>query len=174
MTKSVRPGSRYFSVPLSRRAWCQTVGAAAFAAAGGGWLRRLAADVIEHPERKRNCILLWMNGGPSTIDLWDLKPGHANGGPGREIATKTPGLKIGELLPKMAGWSDHMAIVRSMQTKEGDHGRATYLLKTGNLPQGPIQYPMMGGLLAKELADPKVDWPVTSASRPRSGIAHSV
>jgi hypothetical protein len=119
----------------------------------------LAADVIERPKRKRNCILLWMNGGPSTIDLWDLKPGHANGGPGREIATKTPGLKIGELLPKIAGWSDHMAIIRSMHTKEGDHGRATFLLKTGNLPQGPIQYPTLGGLLAKELADPKVDLP---------------
>ena len=144
---------------LSRRAWCQGLSAAALAATNGGWLRRLAADVAKQPERKRNCILLWMNGGPSTIDLWDLKPGHANGGPGREIATKTPGLKFGELLPKMAAWSNQMAIVRSMHTKEGDHGRATYLLRTGNLPQGPVNYPTLGGLLAKELADPKVDLP---------------
>jgi Protein of unknown function (DUF1501) len=143
---------------LTRRAWGQTVLGAALAGSGG-WLCSLAADVSNRPDRKRNCILLWMNGGPSTIDLWDVKPGHPNAGPVRDIATKTPGLHFGELLPNMAKWSDHLAIIRSMHTKEGDHGRATYLLRTGNLPQGPIQYPTIGGLLAKELANPNVDLP---------------
>ncbi len=78
------------------------------------------------PERKRNCILLWMNGGPSTIDLWDLKPGHANGGPVREIATKTPGLKISELLPKMAGWSDHHGD-RPVHAHQGGRSRSRHL-----------------------------------------------
>ena len=142
---------------LSRRGFCQA--AAGSLAAGSGWLRSLAADVNKRPERKRNCILLWMGGGPSTIDLWDVKPGQVNAGPVRDIATKTPGLRFGELLPNMAKWSEQMAIIRSMQTKEGDHGRATFLLRTGSLPQGPIQYPTIGSLLAKELGDSSIDLP---------------
>jgi hypothetical protein len=158
MSKQIGMTYSEFGRSLTRRAWGQTVLGAALAGSGG-WLRSLAADVSNRPDRKHNCILLWMNGGPSTIDLWDVKPGHRNAGPVRDIATKTPGLRFGELLPNMANWSDHLAIIRSMHTKEGDHGRATYLLRTGNLPQGPIQYPTIGGLLAKELANPNVDLP---------------
>ena len=46
---------------------------------------------------------------------------------------------------------EHMAVIRSMSTKEGDHGRATFLLRTGYAPQGPIHYPCLGSLVAKEL-----------------------
>jgi uncharacterized protein (DUF1501 family) len=127
--------------------------------ASSGWLPTFAADAAHNPQRRRSCILLWMNGGPSTIDLWDVKSGHANGGPTKQIATTVPGLRIGELLPKMARWADRLAIVRSMRTKEGDHGRATYLLRTGNLPMGAIQYPMLGSSVAKELADTNLDLP---------------
>ncbi len=52
--------------------------------------------------RKRSCILLWMNGGPSQMDTFDLKPGHENGGTFKEIATSVPGIKISEHLPKVA------------------------------------------------------------------------
>ena len=76
-----------------------------------GWLGQLARAAANDPKRKRSCILLWMSGGPSTIDLWDLKPEHANGGPYKEIATKAPGLKIGEHLPKMAEHADRFAII---------------------------------------------------------------
>jgi hypothetical protein len=62
-----------------------------------------------------------------------------------------PGIKISEHLPRIATFMDKMAIIRSMKTQEGDHGRATFLLRTGYLPQGPIQYPPLGALLAKEL-----------------------
>ena len=72
-----------------------------------------------------------MAGGPSTIDLLDLKPGHENGGPFREIATATPGVRIGELLPRVADNMNDMAIIRSMTTREGDHGRAAYMLPHG-------------------------------------------
>ena len=46
-----------------------------------GWLGPLATTLAAEPSRHRSCILLWMNGGPSTIDMWDLKPGNPNGGP---------------------------------------------------------------------------------------------
>ena len=93
-----------------------------------GWMDTFAADAAKHPQRKKAVILLWMNGGPSTIDLWDLKVGHANGGPFKEIATAAPGVKISEHLPKMARHMNDMALIRGMSTKEGDHTRATYLL----------------------------------------------
>src|SRR6478672_7860047 len=112
-----------------------------------GWLPAFAAETAQNPQRKRSCILLWMGGGPSTIDLFDLKPGHANGGPFKEIEA-APDLKIGEHLPKLAKHGKSLDVVRSMTSKEGDHGRATYLMRTGNLPQGALQFPSIGSLLS--------------------------
>jgi len=95
-----------------------------------------------------------MNGGPSTIDLWDLKPGHPHGGPFREIQTQSAGVKISEHLPRLARWSDHLAIVRSLTSREGDHERATHLMRTGYAPQGAIQFPWFGALAAQGQSDP--------------------
>ena len=53
----------------------------------------------------------------------------------------------------------NLAIIRSMSTKEGDHGRATYYLRTGYLPQGPIRYPTLGSLVANELDDESAELP---------------
>src|SRR5205807_9281112 len=116
---------------LSRRAWLGRCSLAMAGLAASGWLSDLAADAVADPQRKRSCILLWMSGGPSQTDTFDLKPGHDNGGPFKEIPTATPGIRISEHLPKIARFMDHMALVRSMSTKEGDHGRATHLLRTG-------------------------------------------
>src|SRR5580693_5825262 len=136
---------------LTRREWMKLSAAGVLGGSLSGGLPRLAADAASNPQRKRSCILLWMSGGPSQMDTFDLKPGHANGGPFKEIATSVPGIKIGEHLPKVARHMEHMALVRSMSTKEGDHQRATFYLRTGYLPQGPIQYPSLGSLISKEL-----------------------
>ena len=136
---------------LSRREWLRLSAAGVVGWSLSGWLGRLAADTAKDPQRKRACILLWMNGGPSQMDTFDLKPGHANGGPYKEIATSVPGIKISEHLPKLAKHANQMALIRSMSTKEGDHTRATYFLRTGYLPQGPIEYPAISSLVAKEL-----------------------
>jgi hypothetical protein len=85
------------------------------------------------------------------MDTFDLKPGHANGGPYKEIETAVPGIHISEHLPKIATHMEDMVLVRSMSTKEGDHQRATFYLRTGYLPQGPVQYPPLGALVSKEL-----------------------
>jgi uncharacterized protein (DUF1501 family) len=138
---------------LSRRDWLRLTTAGALGASTSGWFEALAADAAGDPRRKRSCILLWMSGGPSQLDTFDLKPGHANAGPFKPIATRVPGIRISEHFPKIARYTDHMAIVRSMTSKEGDHGRATFLLRTGYLPQGPIQYPSLGALVSKELGD---------------------
>ncbi len=143
---------------LSRRESLRLAAAGIAGCSFSGWLETLADDVAANPARRRSCILLWMNGGPSQMDTFDLKPGHANGGPFKEIESSVPGVRISEHLPKLAKQMEHVAIVRSMSTKEGDHSRATYLMRTGYLQQGPIRYPSLGSLVAKELGsgDPEL------------------
>jgi hypothetical protein len=136
---------------LSRREWFKLAAAGVGAGCLSGWMAPFAAAAAKDPARKRSCILLWMNGGPSQMDTFDLKPGHANGGPFKEIETSAPGLKISEHLPKIAKFGDKMAVIRGMSTKEGDHARATHLMRNGYLPQGEIQFPTLGSLVAKEL-----------------------
>ncbi|MGL4419314.1 MAG: DUF1501 domain-containing protein [Gemmataceae bacterium] len=124
-----------------------------------GWMAPLARAIADDKQRRRSCILLWMNGGPSTIDLWDLKPGHENGGPSKETATAVPGIRISEHLPELARQMNNMAILRGMSTKEGDHVRGAYLMRTGQLPAGAIQYPSIGSLLSKELGNAQAELP---------------
>jgi hypothetical protein len=144
---------------LSRRHLLKLAAAGFAACSSSGWLEGLAAAAADDPQRKRSCILLWMNGGPSTIDMWDLKPGRPTGGPFEEVATSVPGVRIGQHLPRLAQRMEHLAILRSMSTKEADHGRATFLMRTGYLPGGPIHYPSIGALVSKELERPGSDMP---------------
>jgi uncharacterized protein (DUF1501 family) len=138
---------------LSRRQWLEYSTATILGCSMSGWLGRLAADTAADPQRKRACILLWMAGGPTQMDTFDLKPGHANGGPYKEIDTNVAGIKISEHLPKLSRHMDRMVLVRSMSTKEADHTRATYYLRTGYQPLGMVQYPPLGALVAHELGD---------------------
>jgi hypothetical protein len=138
---------------LSRRDWLRLTAFGATGAALSGWMESLANAATTHPQRKRACILLWMTGGPSQMDTFDLKPGHANGGPFQAIATSVPGIEISEHLPKVARWMHRMAMVRSMKSGEGEHQRATLFLHTGYPPQGPVKYPTLGSVVAKELGD---------------------
>jgi Protein of unknown function (DUF1501) len=144
---------------LSRRDWLRLSTAGVVGVSMSGWLEALAQDAAKNPQRKRSCILLWMDGGPTQTDTFDMKPDHPNGGEFKPIATNVTGMQISQHLPKIAKFGDRMAIIRSMQTKEGDHGRATFLMRTGYLPQGPIQYPTLGSLISKELGSDENDLP---------------
>jgi hypothetical protein len=116
-----------------------------------GWLPRLAR-AVQGQGARRSCILLWMAGGASQTDTFDLKPGHKNGGPFHEIATAVPGIHISEHLPGLASQMQDLAIIRSMSTSEGDHQRGTRLMMTGYRPSGGgVDYPVLGSLVAKEL-----------------------
>src|SRR5262245_3581147 len=107
---------------LSRRALLRGAVATSVLGPASGWLNRLAVEAATNSSRKRSCILLWMAGGPSQMDTFDLKPGTDNGGPIQEIETNVPGIRISEHLPALSQQLQHLAIIRSMQTKEGDHG----------------------------------------------------
>lgn len=141
--------------PWSRRDWMKMSGLSLLGASSSGWLSALAARAAEEPSTKpkRHCILLWMAGGPAQTDTFDMKPEHANGGEFSAIETNVPGIRISQHLPQLALHAEKLALVRSLSTKEGDHGRGTYLMRTGRQPQGPIAYPSIGAVLGKELGD---------------------
>ncbi len=141
-----------FASPVDRRRFLR-VGGVSVGATLAGWFGGLSNVLAADPKRKRACILLWMNGGPSQMDTFDLKPGHDNGGPFKEIATAVTGVRISEHLPKLAERMKHVGLVRSMTSKEGDHGQATYLAHTGYPSRGPIRYPSVGAVVAKHLGD---------------------
>lgn len=144
---------------FSRRDWLKHAGLGLLGASCSGWFPLLADDLAKHKDRSRAVILLWMSGGPSQLDTFDPKPEHKNGGQFKPIDTSVPGIQISEHLPKLAKLMEHISLVRSMSTKEGDHGRATYLLRTGYLPQGPIKYPTLGSSLSKELGQETAEIP---------------
>ena len=137
--------------PISRRELLKLSAAGVVGYSLSGWMEALADQATNNPQRRRSCILLWMNGGPSQTDTFDMKPDHANGGQFRPIQTNVTGIQISEHLPRLARNMDKMAIIRSMTSREGDHGRGTFLMRTGYLPQGPVNYPTMGSFLSKEI-----------------------
>jgi hypothetical protein len=151
----------------SRRNWMRHTLGGGTALSMSGWLSDLAAVAADSPQRKRSCIVLWMGGGPTQTDTFDMKPGHANGGPFQEIATSVPDIRISEHLPQVAAQMQHLAVVRSMSTREGDHGRATFHLRTGKVPQGSIEFPTLGSLVSKERDDPTADLPNYVSITPR-------
>ena len=135
----------------SRRDWLKISLASAFGVSYSGWFPQLA-QAAAGQQKPKACIVLWMSGGPSQTDTFDLKPGHDNGGPFEEIETSVPGIRISEHLPGLAKQMQDMAIIRGMNTTEGDHGRGTQLMLTGYRPgQAAVQYPTLGSLVSKEI-----------------------
>ncbi|QEG43597.1 DUF1501 domain-containing protein [Roseimaritima ulvae] len=135
----------------SRRQIMQIAAASLAGISGSGWLPRLAA-ASEGKRPPKACILLWMPGGPSQLETLDPKPGHRNGGPTEAIATSVPGIQLSQNLPRLGKQMQDVALIRSMQTREGDHGRATQLMQTGYRPLGGmIEYPVLGSLVAHRL-----------------------
>jgi uncharacterized protein (DUF1501 family) len=139
---------------LSRRALlgAGAVGSAALAADMSGLnLLRSPALASELKSQQKRVILLWLAGGASQLETWDPKPGRPTGGPFRAIPTAVPGIHISELMPKMAARMKHTAIVRSLDTKNGDHGGASRLMHLGRRDEPNVKYPDLGAMLAREL-----------------------
>ena len=99
----------------------------------------------------KSAILLWMSGGPPTIDIWDLKPGATTGGPFKPIPTTGEG-QICEHMPLLAKQMHNLSIVRSMSTREADHMRGRYYMHTGYVPNPNIEHPSYGAVVAHEMA----------------------
>ncbi len=123
-----------------------------------GMMPRLAAAAAAGG-RRRACIILWMSGGPSQTDTFDMKPNHENGGEFSEIATNVPGIRFSEHLPELSKHADKMAIVRTLTSKEGDHERGSYLLQTGQKMGGPIKPPALRSRLGHQLSPDRTTLP---------------
>lgn len=117
------------------------------------FVNSISANANELKKKNRSAILLWMGGGPSTIDMWDLKPGSPTGGLFRPINTNADGIQICEHLPMLAKNMDKLSIVRNMSTREADHTRGRYYLHTGYVPSPTIDYPSYGSVISHELSD---------------------
>lgn len=155
MTQPQLTNSGLFNPMLGRRAFlgAATAGAAALAADMSG------VDILKHPlladelkKQDKHVILLWLAGGASQFETWDPKPGRPTGGPFRAIDTNVPGIRISELMPKLAQRMQYTGIVRSLNTRNADHGGGTKLMESGRLPEGGLDYPDLGSILAHELA----------------------
>jgi len=109
--------------------------------------------------RIKNCIFLYMNGGPSHIDTFDPKPNSLAGGDFKSIKTAVKELNICEHLPQLAEQASHLTVIRSMSSREGNHNRARYLVHTGYSPQGSMKHPGLGSIIASNFEDIDYDLP---------------
>jgi uncharacterized protein (DUF1501 family) len=121
---------------------------AAVSLPGLSFLADLRVRAAEMKKKQKSLIILWMSGGPTTIDLWDMKPGTTNGGDHRPKPTAASGVEITEHLPIVASQFKHLSIVRSLSTTEGDHARGTFLMNHGRRPDPLVAYPSIGSILA--------------------------
>ncbi|MBT3210616.1 MAG: DUF1501 domain-containing protein [Planctomycetaceae bacterium] len=127
-------------------------GLAALSTSFASFANSLLANAEDLKKRQKSAILLWMGGGPSTMDIWDLKPGQATGGPFKQISTSADGIAISEHMPMTARQMHHLSIVRSMSTREADHQRGRYYMHTGFVPNPNVEHPGYGSVIAHELA----------------------
>lgn len=151
--------------PIDRRSWLKIGGLSLGALVSGlePNLARLFAAEEAASQRRRSLskdfsvILFWANGGPSHLDLFDLKPGAPAEirGPFRPIRTNVPGMDITERLPTLAKMADKFALIRSLHHNRGEHSGGTNRFLTGypsvkaNLNDS--EFPDIGSVVAKQL-----------------------
>ncbi len=119
----------------------------------GGLTNPLVARHLES-QRKR-ILVIFLAGGVSQLETWDPKPGTDTGGPFRAISTSVPGVHICELLPHSARIMHMLALVRSINTKENDHGKGRYLMTRGRRREPASDYPHLGAVTAASLTSPE-------------------
>ncbi len=148
--------SRTSLAEFARRDFLKLSAAGVGTAAASGWMRVLA-DAAKAPgaqSKPKACILLWMDGGPSHKDTFDLKPDSKGAGDFKPIKTSAAGVEISEHLPTLAKWMHTGTVVRGMTSPEGAHPRAKYNLHTGHREgAGGVTAPSLGAIVSHELGD---------------------
>jgi hypothetical protein len=148
------PDSSRFLGGMTRRHWLGHLASTALGVPAIQFFSSLEASAQQLRKNNRSCIVLWMGGGPSHLDIWDLKPdSEKNGGPFRPIETSAPGVRITEHLPKVARHMHHLSVLRSIDSKEGNHERGRYLMHTGYAPNPTVVHPGWGSYCALELGE---------------------
>lgn len=155
---------------LSRRGFLQAGSLGALGLSMGDLLAMKAArgQVAEPKSPARAVIMLWLWGGPSHLETFDMKPDAPveYRGPFEAIATAVPGIRICELLPGLARRADRFAILRAMHHQSNDHGVAGTIALTGRIA-GAID---LGGKTAAGAASPSTGAIVGRLHRGREGV----
>ena len=146
---------------VSRRAFLKgtLLTSAGTVVANWGGLFAARSVAAEAAKKGKRCILLWMNGGASQIDTFDMKPGRTTGGPFRPAATKLPGYQMCEYLPKMAEQINKLAVIRSMKTQSPDHPDGIYHMHTCYKQSERTPHPEIGAMIARYCGNPDSDLP---------------
>ncbi len=116
----------------------------------GHWLARAAEPTRDR--EAQSIILLWLAGGPSQLETFDPHPGTVSAGDTRAVDTSVRGVQLAEGYPLLAEQMGSVSLIRSVVSKEGDHERGTYNLKTGFRPDPTVIHPSIGAVCAHELA----------------------
>jgi hypothetical protein len=121
--------------------------------------RGAGGELVAAFGKAKRCLLLFMWGGPAHQDLWDLKPQAPDSirGEFKPIATKVPGIQIGELLPNIAQQMDKLALVRSVTHTDNNHSTGAHWMLTGhkhrlsaeNFGASPSDFPHVGSVVSK-------------------------
>jgi hypothetical protein len=146
---------------LSRRNFLKgtVVTTSGMAVANWGALFSSQTIAAEAKRSGKRCIMLYMEGGVSQIDTFDMKPGRPTAGPFRPIKTNVSGVQVCEYLPKIARHADKLAIIRSMKTKSVDHGIGGYHMHTCYPRSERVPHPEIGAMIAKYCDHPESDLP---------------
>jgi hypothetical protein len=118
-------------------------------------LLRLEARAGKAKTKATSVIMVWLAGGPATIDMWDLKPDAPENirGEFNPIDTSAKGVRISEFLPKTAKVMDKCTLIRSVNHNIAAHGPGTVYVTTGNRPTPALDYPSLGSLASKLLPE---------------------
>ena len=146
---------------LNRRGFLRLAGFA-----GVSWLTpvgHMLARAAEQPGQKhfaQSIIVLWMQGGPSQLETFDPHPGTRIAGGTGAIDTTVKGVQLAPGFERVAEEMKSISLIRSMVSKEGDHERGTYTMKTGFRPDPTVVHPSIGAICCHEL-------PIAGADIPR-------
>lgn len=113
----------------------------------------LAAEAEGRSEREpaQSVIMLWLGGGPSQLETFDPHAGKRIAGGTEAIPTAVKGVQLAAGLPRVAEELASISLIRTMQSKEGDHERGVYLAKTGYRPDPTVVHPAIGAVCCHEL-----------------------
>ena len=140
---------------IARRRFLSGVGAGVGAGLGFGNFGSmiLPAATQQLKSQHKSVLVFFLSGGSSQLETWDPKPGTETGGPFRAIPTTVPGIHVCELLPKTAQQMHHLSLIRSINTKENEHGRGRRMMESGRPNSPATEYPHLGAVVAKALSE---------------------
>ncbi|MFT5041823.1 MAG: hypothetical protein ACI8TX_002802 [Hyphomicrobiaceae bacterium] len=155
------PGTCNVNHHMSRRSLLKNTLFTAGGMAVANWGALFSSQTIAAEAKRsgKRCIMLYMEGGVSQIDTFDMKPGRPTAGPFRPIDTNVGGIQVCEYLPKIARHADKLAIIRSMHTKSVDHGIGGYHMHTCYPKSDRTPHPEIGAMIAKYCDNPEGDLP---------------